>query len=158
MDTFVNRLMILAKDCSFADVTAIDYKKKSDLQSFISGLEDPYIRQRMLEKDLNLVGALEAAKILKPAKIDAGRYETENNQTAVFVANKIESKCDLNPETTVNSEANFDYIAAVSRTSKLNNTKFVKCQKCGIHYPVRKCPAFRKACFNCEKLNNYAEF
>ena len=28
MDTFVNRLMILEKDCNFADVTAIEYKKE----------------------------------------------------------------------------------------------------------------------------------
>ena len=44
MDNFVNRLMILAKDCNFEDVTAMEYKKESVLQSFISGLEDPYIR------------------------------------------------------------------------------------------------------------------
>ena len=77
MDTFVNRSMILAKDCSFADVTAIEYNKESVLQSFKSGLEDPYIRQGVLEKDLNLEGALEAAEILKRAKTDAGSYETE---------------------------------------------------------------------------------
>ena len=27
MDDFVNRLMVLSKDCSFEDVTAIEYKK-----------------------------------------------------------------------------------------------------------------------------------
>ena len=43
MDNFVNRLMILAKNCSFEDVTAIEYKKESVLQNFIAGLEDPYI-------------------------------------------------------------------------------------------------------------------
>ena len=64
MDNFVNRLMILAKDCSFEDVTAIEYKKESVLQSFISGLEDPFIRQRILEKDVNLEGAMETAEIL----------------------------------------------------------------------------------------------
>ena len=42
MDNFVNRLMILAKDCSFEDVTAMEYKKESVLQSFIAGLEDHY--------------------------------------------------------------------------------------------------------------------
>ena len=158
IDNFVNRLMILAKDCSFEDVTAIEYKKESVLQSFISGLEDPYIRQRILEKDVNLEGALEAAEILKRAKTDAGCYETEKNQATVAVANKIESKCDLDPETTVDNGAHVDHIAAVSRTSKANNTKLVKCQNCGIQHPVRKCPAFGKACFSCGKLNHYAEF
>ena len=74
MDNFVNRMMILAKDCSFEDVTAIEYKKESILHSFISGLEDPYIRQKILEKDVNFEGALEAAEILKRAKTDANCY------------------------------------------------------------------------------------
>ena len=64
MVNFANRLIILAKVCSFEDVTVIEYKKESILQSFISGLEDPYIKQRILEKDANLEGALEAAEIL----------------------------------------------------------------------------------------------
>ena len=52
MDAFANRLMILAKDCDYADVTAVEYKKEAVLQSFVSGLEDPYVRQRILEKDV----------------------------------------------------------------------------------------------------------
>ena len=39
---------------AFADVSAIEHKNQSVLQSFISGKEDPYIRQRILEKDVNL--------------------------------------------------------------------------------------------------------
>ena len=80
MDAFFNLLMVLAKTCSFADVTAIYYKKESVLQSFISGLEDPYIRQRILGKDVDLESALESAKVLKRAKTDAGCYELEKNQ------------------------------------------------------------------------------
>ena len=92
---------------------------------------------------------MDAAEILLRAKSDAGCYETEKDQATVAVANKIESKCDLNPETTVYNGANVDHIAAVSRTSKTYNTKLVKCQNCGIQRPVRKFPAFRKTCFNC---------
>ena len=74
------------------------------------------------------------------------------------MADKIESKCDLNQETTIDNGDHVDHIAAVSKTFKANNTKLVKCQNCGIQHPVRKCPAFGKACFNCGKLNHYAEF
>ena len=75
MDAFANRLMILAKDCDYADVTAVECKKEAVLQSFVSGLEDPYVRQRILEKDVvDLEGALESAEILKRAKTDAGCY------------------------------------------------------------------------------------
>ena len=79
MDAFANRLMILAKDCDYTNVTAVEYKKEAVLQSFVSGLEDSYVRQRILEKDVvNLEGALESAEILKRAKTDAGCYEGEN--------------------------------------------------------------------------------
>ena len=43
MDNFVNRMMIIPKDCEFGDVTAVQYKKESVLQSFIAGLEDPRV-------------------------------------------------------------------------------------------------------------------
>ena len=47
-------------------------------------MEDPYIRQRILEKDVDLDGALESAEISK-SKTDAGCYETEKNQATVAV-------------------------------------------------------------------------
>ena len=158
MDAFVNSLIVLAKDCNFADFTAIRYKKESLSKIFISGLKDPYIRQRILEKDADLEGALELAELLKGAKTDAGCYESEKNLTTVAVIDKIESKYDLVPEDAVNSVADIDQIAAMSRTSRTNNTKLVKCQNCGIQHPVQKCSAFGKAYFDCGKLNHYTDF
>ena len=35
MDAFANRLMVLAKDCNFADVTAVEYKREWVLQCFV---------------------------------------------------------------------------------------------------------------------------
>ena len=61
-------------------------------------------------------------------KIDAGCYETKKNQTAIAVANKIESKFELGPEATVNNGTNVNHTAVVSRTSRTNNTKLVKRQ------------------------------
>ena len=113
------------------DVAAVEYKKESVLQSFIAGLEDPYIRQRILEKDVDLEGALEAAEILKRAKTDANCYETEKHQATVAVANTTKSKCDLDPESTEDNGALVDHIAAVSKTFKARNTKLVKCQIAG---------------------------
>ena len=52
MDVFANHSMVLAKDCDNANVTAVEYKKEALLQSSVSGLEDPYIRQRILEEKL----------------------------------------------------------------------------------------------------------
>ena len=64
------------KRLQFTDVTDIENKKESVLQSFISGLEDAYIRQWILEKDVDLEDALESAEILKRAKTDVDCYET----------------------------------------------------------------------------------
>ena len=66
MDAFANRLMILAKDCDYTDVTAVEYKKEAVLQSFVSGLEDSYVRQRILEKDVvNLEKCVRISRNLK---------------------------------------------------------------------------------------------
>ena len=93
MDAFANSLMILAKDCDYTNVTAVEYKKEAVLHSFVSRLEDRYIRQRILEKDIvDLEGALESAEILKRAKNDAGCYELEKNQSTVAAVIRLDSK------------------------------------------------------------------
>ena len=40
MDSFQLRLLVIAKDCGFCDVTAVEFKNEAVLQSFVSGLED----------------------------------------------------------------------------------------------------------------------
>ena len=44
MDSYVLRLLVIATGCGFSDVNAIECKNKTVLQSFVSGLEDSYIR------------------------------------------------------------------------------------------------------------------
>ena len=82
MDAFANRLMILARDCDYTNVTTVEYKKEAVLQSFVSGLEDSYVRQRILEKDVvNLENTLESAEILKRAKLtQVAKKEKNINQ------------------------------------------------------------------------------
>ena len=83
--------MIMAKDCDYAEFTAVECKKEAVLQSFVSGLEDPYIRQKNLEKDVvDLEGALESAEICKRAKTNAGFYELEKNQSTVAAVSRLD--------------------------------------------------------------------
>ena len=92
MDAFVLRLMVLAKDCDFKDVTAVEHKNESVLQSFVSGLEDNYIRQRILENDVvTLEDALKCADILKRAKVNAGKYESSETFKST-VAQSVKKK------------------------------------------------------------------
>ena len=152
MDAFANRLMILAKDCDYANVTAVEYKKEAVLQSFVSGLEDPYIRQRILEKEVvDLEGALESAEILKRAKTDAGCYDVEKNQSTIAVVSKLDSKGEVIPEDAVDGGTGIDQVAAVSGAFKSNYTRIVKCQNCGSQHTEKQCPALGKTCFSCGK-------
>ena len=157
MDAFANRLMILAKDCDYANVTAVEYKKEAVLQSFVSGLEDPYIRQRILEKEVvDLEGALESAEILKRAKTDAGCYDVEKNQSTIAVVSKLDSKGEVIPEGDVDGGTSIDQVAAVSKTFRSDYTRIVKCQNCGTQHPAKQCPALGKTCFSCGKRNHFA--
>ena len=169
MDAFANRLMILAKDCDYTNVTAVEYKKEAVLQSFVSGLEDSYVRQRILEKDVvNLENALESAEILKRAKTDAGCYEGEKYQSTVAAVNRLDSKSAVtavnrsdsrdeeSPEEAVDGRTSIDQVAAVSKTFKSNYTRTVKCHNCGFQHPAKQCPALGKTCFSCGKRNHFA--
>jgi len=53
---FAQALELLAKDCSFADISAGVYRDELSRDSFINGLSSTDIRQRLLEKeDLNFL-------------------------------------------------------------------------------------------------------
>ena len=169
MDAFANRLMILAKDCNYTDVTAVEYKEEAVLQSFVSGLEDSYVRQRILEKDVvDLESALKSAEILKRAKTDAGCYEEEKYQSTVAAVNKLNfrnavaavdkssSRDEESPEEGLDRKACFDQVAAVSRSFKSNYSRAEKCHNCGFQHPAKQCPAVGKTCFTCGRRNHFS--
>ena len=86
LDYFQLRLMIIRKDCGFGDVTAVEYKNEAVLQSFVSGLEDSYVRQRILEMDIiYLEEALEKAKVLKRAKNDAEKHDLSSGPSLYYL-------------------------------------------------------------------------
>ena len=158
MDAFANSLMILAKDCDYTNVTAVEYKKEAVLHSFVSRLEDRYIRQRILEKDVvDLEGALESAEILKRAKNDAGCYELEKNQSTVAAVSGLDSKSEVIPKDAVDGGISIYPVAALSKTFKSNYTGIVKCQNCGIQHPAKQCPALGTTCFSCGKPYHFAK-
>jgi len=66
---FAQALKQLAKECSFAAVTASEYRAELTRDAFINDLTSPLIRQRMFEKDeLCLVLAVELADGLDRAQ------------------------------------------------------------------------------------------
>ena len=69
---FIQALRLLAKECSFQDITAVVYRKELIRDLFINGLTSPSIRQRLLETDnINLERASQLAESLEHAHIQA---------------------------------------------------------------------------------------
>ena len=68
MAEYVEALRLLAKECSFQDVTAVVYREELIRDSFMNGLTSPSIRQRLMETDnINLERASQLAESLKQA-------------------------------------------------------------------------------------------
>ena len=49
LDEYLNALKLLAKDCTFKDVTAIVYQQEMIRDAFINGLQIQHIHRRLLE-------------------------------------------------------------------------------------------------------------
>ncbi|XP_053648711.1 uncharacterized protein [Cherax quadricarinatus] len=68
LEEYLQALKILGKDCHFQAVTAAQYCEESIRDAFISGLQSPIIRQRLLEnKTLDLAAAFDQARALDSA-------------------------------------------------------------------------------------------
>ena len=77
----------LAKDCSFTNVTAQQFKEQLVRDSFINGLSSAFIRQRLLENDeLSLEQAFELADNLDRAYRHAVSLD-KTNQVVSAVPN-----------------------------------------------------------------------
>ena len=87
LDEYLNKLKLLSKDCEFQAVTADVYQKEMIRDSFINGLQFPYIRQRLLENTtLNLDDAFSQARSLESAQKNAESYNINPNGTVNAVA------------------------------------------------------------------------
>jgi len=69
---YLRALQLLAKDCTFVDVRARTYRDELMRDSFINGLKNPSIRQRLLEKDdIDLQRAADLADSLERAQLQS---------------------------------------------------------------------------------------
>lgn len=72
---FKRTLLRLAKDCSFTDVTAAQYRDDLVRDSFITGILSSEIRQRLLEhKKLSMKDAYEQAVTIDDARRDSRMF------------------------------------------------------------------------------------
>ena len=143
LDQFMQKLKSLAKDCNFKAATALEIRDEAIRDSFISGLLDGGVRQRLLEKEtLNLSQAFETARSLELAHQQSLTYQSHP------VASVTASGSDSKVTEDLPAEAERSSIAAASS----------KCYFCGYSWhPRPKCPAREAECNKCGKKGHFSK-
>ena len=139
IDEYIQELLLLAKECNFKAVDAVQNRDDSVRDAFITGLRSNTIRQRLLEKrTLDLNTAIDQARALDTAQKNSESYSrpfppvgaatTENNDVS-----EIES------------------CAAVPKTKS-------RCYFCnGPRHDRQYCPARETTCRRCNKVGHFSK-
>ena len=142
MDVYLQHLKNLAKDCQFEQVSAEQHREEAIRDAFISGLNSPNIRQRLLEsKSLDLQTAYENARSLEMAE--------KQNQTYSQTSHQLNATSEELPKDTNSTEISTDRVTASAQKQE-------KCWFCGFsRHPRSKCPARDAICKKCHKKGHY---
>ena len=148
LDQYLQILKMLAKDCHFHDVTALQYKEEAIRDSFINGLQSSYIRQRLLESsNLDLKNAFSQARSLEMAHSHADSYKNQPHQN--IVAASVEKASTEN-------SVDFDETLSAHMNSSVSSS--TKCYFCGLgRHPRSKCPARDSICNKCGRKGHWAK-
>ncbi|XP_045127721.1 uncharacterized protein LOC123514139 [Portunus trituberculatus] len=149
IDQFLRSLKLLSKDCRFKAVTSDTYTQESIRDAFITGLQSPMIRQRLLEKDsLTLDESVQLARSLDSAQRNAETYVTPTSLGNLSSASSISAppkRSDMDPQ----AERAEETSAAASKSM---------CYFCGNpRHPRQRCPARNVDCFKCGKKGHFGK-
>lgn len=144
VDRYVETLRLLSRDCQFKAVTAETNRDDCIRDSFIRGLINPVIRQRLLENEtLTLTDAHRQARSLESAQLHSLQYEAPSASINAVTDNLPVNSNYIN-ETNKNQ---LDPEVGAVRT---------KCYFCGgTRHPRTNCPAKDKVCNNCGKIGHF---
>lgn len=141
LDEYFRALKLLSKECNFKAVTASQHCEEYVRDSFISGLQSPMIRQRLLEnKTLDLTTMYDQARALDSAQRNCESYSDIPSSRVISASCDKESDGELETATVMAA-------AVVS-----------KCFFCGLRrHPRSKCPAREAVCHKCQKKGHFAK-
>ena len=84
LDSFMQALQSLSKDCQFREVSANEYREEAVRDAFINGLHDSEIRQRLLEnRTLDLETAFGQARAMDLARQNSEFYQSTSKSTSM---------------------------------------------------------------------------
>ncbi|XP_054712929.1 uncharacterized protein LOC129222440 [Uloborus diversus] len=155
IDQYLSALKQLSKDCNFEAVTADQNKNDYIRDSFIAGLNNSQIRQRLLENiSISLEGAYNQARSLELAKVQADNYSdadysTTFNQNAACQSSSVDGSA-TNRHDKMNEA--FDTLT----TTAASISKKGQCYFCGGNRHSRNlCPAKNALCKLCSKRGHF---
>lgn len=143
LEEYFQALKILGKDCHFQAVTAAQYCEESIRDAFISGLQSPIIRQRLLEnKTLDLAAAFDQARALDSAQKNSEVYSTTQPSRVVSAAIPDQDSCN----------------EVTGEPASVTAAAGTVCFFCGFsRHPRPKCPAREAMCHKCHKKGHFAK-
>lgn len=143
LDEYFRALKILSKECNFKAVTAAQHCEEYIRDAFISGLQSPAIRQRLLEnKTLDLATMYDQARALDSAQKNSESYGGAPSSRLLSAAHE---------NTTIigDVETESDIVASAAKA---------KCFFCGLlRHPRSKCPARDAVCHKCQKKGHFSK-
>ena len=163
IDTYLQNLQSLAKDCNFVAVTAEQSKNQYIRDAFINGIASASIRQRLLENsgNLTLEEASTQARALEQAQSQSASYE--NSGSVAAMANVEEDDSDTLAATGYqNKLRNNNNNGTGNKNGNKNNFKISskneKCYFCNQPRHQRSvCPARNDVCNGCGKKGHWAK-
>ncbi|XP_054260530.1 uncharacterized protein LOC128985173 [Macrosteles quadrilineatus] len=157
IDTYVESLKRLSKDCNFKAVNAVSSRDEYIRDTFIDGLLVPHIRQRLLESStLSLDEAVSQARSLELAKYHSEQYNLDKCLPTINAAasKPITEKNPYlsSPDPTPSAAKPESYPSQENIACSLNQT----CYFCGFKKHNRAvCPAKEAICRGCGIKGHY---
>ena len=150
LDTFIQNLHRLSKQCNFKEVTAEQHRQGYVRDAFISGIRSREIRQKLLEnEELTMEQVFSQARTLHVAHTNAAQYSAPTNFTSCATSNTFVSNgLELSGSTVHDSG-----LENVSAATNVENP----CPWCGYsrHQRRQQCPAWKHKCKLCGKQNHW---
>ena len=155
----------------------IVYRDESVRDSFITGLQSSYIRQRLLEyESLTFQEAFDKARSLESAQLQADTYQGSKSSVvaatgassssnsvafggdlALVQSHTCASSLNKVPHETGTSTATKNTFVGGEDGSNLNSMQGSKCWFCGnSRHPRSRCPAKDAICNKCHKTGHYS--
>lgn len=164
LEQFITDLRKQANNCNFGNL-------KDDLIKLmlICGTNNGEIRHRLLqEDDADLAKAIKLASIIEQSKSQARKMDNQSEREAQ-VDRMVKATRSRAPDRSVSryhrSQSKNDRKHERLWSSNRNNSQhrykgktdyIIKCTRCGVSHQINQCPAFKKTCGKCKKLNHFA--